>query len=109
MNRLELAKGLVKIAKKLAAYDTEYLVVKIPSGNIFHETDFDINDFEDKVTGILKEEDMDSLLVSSRMQAHFWIMTWEVGAAADVANVMDAIKRLPEWRLLGKYGAKILV
>lgn len=107
MNRTEVAKSLVKIAKKLAAYDTEHLVVKIPSGNVFHETDFDINDFEDKVTQILKEED--SLLVSSRMQAHFWIMTWEVPAAADMANIVDAIKRLPEWRLLSKYGAKILV
>ena len=105
MNKIAVAKELVKVARSLVGQDEDWFSITIPASRIFHQTDFDVADFEDEVTAILKRVGSDVTLVHSRMLQGLWQLEWMVSRDADLLEAERLIGRMPEWRLLEKYGA----
>lgn len=111
MNKMAVAVELVKIAKSLtgASGYAEPLEIRVRK-EIFKETGFDAADFEDEVSAIVRRHgyNMGAKASGSKYPGQ-WTWTWDLPKEAnkDLAGIKQDIRRMPEWRVLSKYGAII--
>jgi hypothetical protein len=88
-----------------AVMEMTFLKIKIPSGHIFHQTDFDVVDFEDEVRATCRR--YGGKLVSGFIHQGSWEIILQFPDDVDKTRVVSEIRRLPEWKLPLQYGATI--
>jgi hypothetical protein len=110
--RTVLANKLRSLSERVGGYTVhEYIIFRVPSSQIFHKTDWDIQAFENAATAIVKR--VGGILVSSSQKGGKWEILWEMPIDPSISvqtnKVIDKIENLPEYRIPKQYGAKVTV
>ena len=109
MNRMTLAEKLIRLADMIVGF-AEPLEIRVSqTERLFADTDFDAADFEDEVSAIIRRYGYPIKVKAGRKYAGQWTWTWDLPEEAnrDLVSIKQEIKRLPEWKVVGKYGAII--
>lgn len=111
-SRTALANKLRSLSERVGGYTVhDYITFRVPSDRIFHQTDWDIQAFEDAATDIVKR--VGGILVESYKKGGKWEIVWEMPTDPSIPvqtnKVVDKIESLPEYRIPKQYGARITV
>lgn len=111
-SRVVIANELRGLAKRVGGdLYPEYIVFKVPSGRIFHKTDWDIDTFVNAATSIVKK--VRGTLVHNYMKAGFFEVMWQMplnpAVPVKTNEIIDKIEKLPEYTIPKEYGARITV